>query len=84
MEDAASYAQIRKIPCWAALGNERLTLIEVPGGVGTLYLAEDHDGPGRSAAMAAAEVHKMSDRQIIHDPPTRGFHDWAEVQRHFR
>lgn len=80
MEDAASYTLIRKIPCWAALGNERLALIEVPEHVGTLYIAEDNDGPGRCAAMAAAESHKVPTRQIIHDPPPRHFHDWAGVQ----
>ncbi|MGQ3178955.1 MAG: toprim domain-containing protein, partial [Blastomonas fulva] len=43
MEDAANYAQIRKIPCWAALGNERLAPIKVPEHVGILYIAEDND-----------------------------------------
>lgn len=79
MEDAASYAQIRKIPCWAALGNERLALIEVPEHVGTLYIAEDNDGPGRCAAMAAVESHNIPERQIIRDPPPRRFHDWAQA-----
>ncbi len=79
MEDAASYAQIRKIPCWAALGNERLALIEVPEHVGTLYIAEDNDGPGRCAAMAAVGSHNIPERQIIRDPPPRRFHDWAEA-----
>jgi len=79
MEDAASYAQIRKIPCWAALGTERFALIEVPERVVTLYLAEDNDGPGRCAAMVAADVHKMPRRQIIRDAPPSNCHDWAEV-----
>jgi hypothetical protein len=79
MEDAASYAQVRKIPCWAALGNERLALIEVPERVGTLYLAEDNDGPGRCASMAAVGSHSMPERQIIRDPPPSRCHDWAEV-----
>jgi hypothetical protein len=79
MEDAASYAQIRGIPCWAALGNERLALIEVPEHVGKLYIAEDNDGPGRCAAMTAAEVHKMPRRQIIRDAPPSNCHDWTEV-----
>jgi hypothetical protein len=80
MEDAASYAQIRKIPCWAALGTERFALIEVPERVGTLYLAEDNDGPGRCAAMAADKVHKIQGRQIIRDAPPSHCHDWAEVE----
>ena len=79
MEDAASYAQIKQIPCWAALGNERLALIEVPERVGKLYIAEDNDGPGRCAAMTAVEVHKMPRRQIIRDAPPSNCHDWAEV-----
>lgn len=80
MEDAASYTLIRKIPCCAALGTERLALINVPDHVATLYIATDNDGPGRCAAMAAAESHKLPTRQIIHDPPPRHFHDWAGVQ----
>ena len=79
VEDAASYAQIKQIPCWAALGNERLALIEVPERVGKLYIAEDNDGPGRCAAMTAVEVHKMPRRQIIRDAPPSNCHDWAEV-----
>lgn len=84
MEDAASYAQVRKIPCWAALGNERLAMIEVPEHVGTLYIAEDNDDPGRCAAMAAAEVHKVPKRQTIRDAPPSQCRDWAEVQSDIR
>ena len=47
MEDAASYAHIKGVPCWAALGNERLALINVPDHVDTLYIAADNDGPSR-------------------------------------
>jgi hypothetical protein len=84
MEDAASYAQIRKIPCWAALGTERLALIEVPERVGTLYLAEDNDGPGRCASMAAVGSHNMPERQIIRDAPPSHYHDWAEALSNIR
>lgn len=80
MEDAASYAQIKGVPCWAALGNERLALINVPDHVGTLYIAADNDGPGRCAAIAAVGSHNIPERQIIRDPPPRRFHDWAQVQ----
>jgi hypothetical protein len=84
MEDAASYTLIREIPCWAALGNERLALIEVPEHVGTLYIAEDNDDPGRCAAIAAAEVHKVPKRQTIRDAPPSQCRDWAEVQSDIR
>ncbi|WP_146215415.1 toprim domain-containing protein [Blastomonas natatoria] len=80
MEDAASYARIKGVPCWAALGNERLALINVPDHVGTLYIASDNDDPGRCAAMAAVGSHNIPERQIIRDPPPRRFHDWAQVQ----
>lgn len=79
MEDAASYAQIKGVPCWAALGNERLALINVPDHVGTLYIAADNDGPGRCAAIAAVGSHNIPERQIIRDPPPRRFHDWAQA-----
>lgn len=79
MEDAASYTLIRGIPCWAALGNERLALIKIPEHVGKLYIAEDNDSPGRCAAVAAAEVHSMPTRQIIRDAPPSNCHDWADV-----
>lgn len=84
VEDAASYTLIRKIPCWAALGNERLALIEVPEHVGTLYIAEDNDGPGRCAAIAAVGSHNMSERQIIRDPPPSRHHDWTDAGAHIR
>jgi hypothetical protein len=80
MEDAASYTLIREIPCWAALGNERLGLIEVPEQVSTLYIAEDNDGPGRCAAMAAAEAHKAPKRKTILDAPPSSYRDWAEFR----
>jgi hypothetical protein len=80
MEDAASYTLIRGFPCWAALGNERLALMEVPERVGTLYLAEDNDGPGRCASIAAVRSHNMPKRQIIRDAPPRRSHDWAEFR----
>jgi hypothetical protein len=80
MEDAASYTLIRKIPCWAALGTERIALMKVPERVGTLYLAEDNDGPGRCASIAAVRSHNMPNRQIIRDAPPRCSHDWAEFR----
>jgi len=84
MEDAASYTLIRKIPCWAALGTERLALINLPDHVGTLYIATDNDGPGRCAAMAAVGSHNMPERQIIRDSPPSHYHDWAEARSNIR
>ncbi|MGQ3230901.1 MAG: DUF7146 domain-containing protein [Blastomonas fulva] len=84
MEDAASYTLVRKIPCWAALGNERLALIEVPEHVGTLFIAEDSDGPGRCAAMVAADVHSTQGRKTIRDAPPSQYRDWAEVRSDIR
>jgi hypothetical protein len=81
MEDAASYAQIKQIPCWAALGNKRLALIGVPTYVTELYIAEDNDGPGRTAAMAAVDAHGMPRRCINRDAPPSEYHDWADVER---
>ncbi len=79
MEDAARYTLIRQIPCWAALGNERLPLIRVPLHVTDLYLAEDNDGPGRAAAITALEAQGMPGRRIFRDPPPSESRDWAEV-----
>lgn len=79
MEDAASYTLIRGRPCWAALGNERLALITVPSRVTELYLAEDNDGPGRTAAMAAVDAHVVPGRCINRDPPPSKYRDWAET-----
>ncbi len=81
MEDAASYALIRGIPCWAALGNERLAMIRVPERIRTLNIAEDNDGPGRVAAQIALEAHCMSGLRIIRDAPPTKYHDWAQVQK---
>jgi hypothetical protein len=81
MEDAASYTLIKGIPCWAALGNERIALLTVPPYVTELYLAEDNDEPGRTAAMAAFNAHQVPKRLITRNPPPREFRDWAEVRK---
>lgn len=81
MEDAASYTMIREIPCWAALGNERLALIEVPEHVSTLYIAEDNDDPGKCAAMAAFKAQTIPGRRIFRDAPPITYHDWAHIRQ---
>jgi hypothetical protein len=81
MEDAASYTLIREIPCWAALGNERLALIEVPEHVSTLYIAEDNDDPGKCAAMAAFKAQTIPGRRIFRDAPPITYHDWAHIRQ---
>jgi hypothetical protein len=80
MEDAASYTLIRGIPCWAAFGNERMALLQVPSHVATIYIAEDNDRPGQTAAMTAVKVQGKLGRRIFRDAPPSRYHDWA----HFR
>lgn len=84
MEDAASYTLNRKIPCWAALGSERLAQVKVPEHVEKLYIAEDNDGPGGYAARTAADLQKAPKRQTIRDAPPSQYMDWAEVQSALR
>jgi hypothetical protein len=79
MEDAAAYTKLRQVPCWSALGAERISLVRIPEQVETLIIAADNNRPGRLAAQAAIEAHRAPGRRVISDPPPQRFVDWAEA-----
>lgn len=77
-EDAAAFTKLSGIPCWAALGGERLSLLRLPDDIDHLILAPDHDNAGRRAARKAeAAYHRPG--LVIETRDPRPFKDWAAM-----
>lgn len=77
-EDAAAFTKLTGIPCWAALGGERLPLLRLPDYLDHLILAPDHDRAGRIAARKAKAAYRRSDLTIKTRYP-QPFKDWAAM-----
>lgn len=75
-EDAAAFTKLTGIPCWAALGAERLPLLALPGDLDRLILAPDHDKAGRIAARKARAAYRR-DQLLIKTHYPRPIKDWA-------
>jgi hypothetical protein len=78
-ETADPYSRIRGIPCWASAGARRLDQLVVPGGVTTLYIAEDNDAESRRAAQKAEADYVRPGLTIHRDPLPVRFKDWARA-----
>lgn len=76
---AAAYTVLTGITCWASFGARRLPLLELPGSITKLIVAEDNDAEGRLAGMKAREAYFRPDLVIIHDRPRKPGYDWANV-----
>ncbi|MEE4208230.1 MAG: toprim domain-containing protein [Parvularcula sp.] len=77
-EDAAAFAKLTGITCWAALGGERLPLLRLPDDIDQLILAPDHDRAGRRAARKAEAAYYRPGLAIDTRYP-RPFKDWAAM-----
>ncbi|MEM7687433.1 MAG: toprim domain-containing protein [Pseudomonadota bacterium] len=77
-EDAAAFTKITGIPCWAALGGERMPQIQLPDDLHHLILAPDHDRAGRLAVRKANEAYCRPGLHIETRFP-RPFKDWAAM-----
>lgn len=77
IETAWSAALIFSIPVWAALGNERFGLIDIPDEVTNLVLLPDPGQGGRRAEELGIKAHSRPGRSIETEWPRRG--DWNDV-----
>jgi hypothetical protein len=77
-EDAAAFTKLTGIPCWAALGGERLPLLKLPDDLDHLILAPDHDRAGRIAAQKAKAAYQQPGLTIETRYPLP-FKDWAAM-----
>ena len=77
-EDAAAFTKLTGIPCWAALGGERLPLLQLPDDLDHLILAPDHDRAGRIAAQKAEAAYHRPGLTIETRYP-QPFKDWAAM-----
>ncbi len=81
IETAKSAARMLGIPVWAALGNERFPLIDIPFDVTRLVLLPDRGAAGQRAAILGREAHAKPGRTIEDMPPPGDFGDWNEADQ---
>jgi len=79
METAASYSELKDVPCWASFGTRRFDLCRIPESVTRLILAGDPDGPGRLAVTKAIQRYVTAQRIVLVDYSPSGSSDWAAV-----
>jgi DNA primase len=80
IETALSATVLFGVPCWAALGTERVGLLALPADVRELVLFLDHDRGGGRAERLAREAFG----HVLHietQVPTRPGDDWNDVLR---
>jgi hypothetical protein len=79
IETALSAIRLFDMPCWATLGTERFSRIDLPPSVEQIVLFLDHDAGGRRAEMLARA--RFGARVFeAHYPPCAG-DDWNDVLR---
>lgn len=76
---AAAYTELTGVTCWASFGARRLPLLDLPGTITKLIIAEDNDAEGRLAGIKAREAYFRPDLVIAHDRPRKPGYDWADV-----
>jgi hypothetical protein len=78
MEDAAAFRFMHEVVCWASLGNERLSLLDLPDDITELIIAEDNNSAGRAGARKAWTAYRRDGLKLSRKTP-RPFEDWAEA-----
>jgi putative DNA primase/helicase len=81
IESALSAYSLRKIPCWATLGNERFGLVSIPDSVTELHLFLDADAGGNLAEARGRARHERPGRTIVAHRPDAPFNDWNDALR---
>lgn len=79
IETALSAIRLFDMPCWATLGTERFSRIDLPSSVEQIVLFLDHDAGGRRAEMLARA--RFGERVIEAHYPPRAGDDWNDVLR---
>jgi hypothetical protein len=67
-------------PVWAVCGAGSVAVFPVLGGIETLTIAADNDGPGQKAAATCAARWLEAEREVLIITPP-GAKDWAEARR---
>jgi hypothetical protein len=75
IETALSAAQLFDMPVWACLGASRMANIWLPSETRSITIFADRDGPGRDAALKAANVFRAVRDVSVKFPPA-GASDW--------
>lgn len=79
IETALSAIRLFDTPCWATLGTERFSRIDLPACVEQIVLFLDHDAGGRRAELLARE--RFGERVVEAHYPSRPGDDWNDVLR---
>lgn len=77
IETALSAIRLFDLPCWATLGTERFSRIDLPSSVEQIVLFLDHDAGGRRAEMLARA--RFGERVVAAHYPARAGDDWNDV-----
>jgi len=77
-ESALSATILKRIPCWATLGNERFGIVTIPESVTELYLFVDHDAGGDLAEEKARAHFQLPGRTIHTVRPQIPDDDWND------
>jgi putative DNA primase/helicase len=77
-ETALAAAQLFDMPVWACLGASRMANIWLPTETRSVTIFADRDGPGRDAAMKAANAFRAIRDVAVKFPPA-GANDWNDA-----
>jgi putative DNA primase/helicase len=78
IETALSAAQLFDMPVWACLGATRMASIWLPSETRSVRIFADRDGPGRDAALKAANAFRTT-RDVSVKFPSAGTKDWNDA-----
>jgi hypothetical protein len=79
IETALAATALTGMPCWAALGNERLARVAIPATVRRVILFLDNDFPGRRAGRLARNVLERRGFAVQTRLPAASGADWNDV-----
>jgi putative DNA primase/helicase len=78
LETALAAKQLHGVPTWACLGANRMANVAIPAGVERVVIFADRDGPGRDAAVKAAERFRLAANVSLRFP-AEGCGDWNDA-----
>jgi putative DNA primase/helicase len=82
VETALAVMQLSGVPCWAALGANRLERVFIPPEVSSLEIFGDPDEPGRRAVAKALDRHRVERSAKGRLPPTHSdWNEWLVLER---
>lgn len=79
IESALSFAQLARIPTWAALSAGNFSNVDLPANVREVVVAADNDERGLADARKAGQRWRMEGRAVRIVRPTAAGQDWNDV-----